>query len=45
VWLDRGKTRRLNEGFAEFKAWRDVMLDEEELERHKLDRKIVAEEH
>jgi len=45
VWLDRGATRRLEQGFAAFEAWRDQKLEEEEAERHKLDRKIVAEEH
>jgi ABC transport system ATP-binding/permease protein len=45
VWLDRGRTRRLDQGFGAFEAWRDVKLEEEELERHKLDRKIVNEEH
>ena len=45
VWLDRGRTRRLEQGFGAFEAWRDVKLEEEELERHKLDRKIVNEEH
>src|SRR5215210_3955977 len=43
VWLDRGVTRRLDQGFAEFEAWRDAVLEQEELERHKLDRKIAAE--
>jgi ATP-binding cassette subfamily F protein uup len=45
VWLDRGTTRRLDRGFREFEAWRDTVLEEEEIERHKLDRKIVEEEH
>jgi len=45
VWLDRGGTRRLDQGFDAFEAWRDDVLAQEELERHKLDRKIVAEEH
>jgi ABC transport system ATP-binding/permease protein len=45
VWLDRGATRRLEQGFAAFEAWRDQLLEEEEVERHKLDRRIVAEEH
>ena len=45
VWLDRGTTRRLNRGFGEFEAWRDTVLEEEELNRHKLDRQIVREEH
>src|SRR5277367_103582 len=45
VWLDRGATRRLEQGFASFEAWRDQQLEEEEIERHKLDRRIVMEEH
>ncbi len=44
VWLDRGRTRRLDRGFGEFEAWRDGVLDEEERDRHKLDRKIAMEE-
>jgi ATP-binding cassette subfamily F protein uup len=45
VWLERGKTRVLNKGFAAFESWRDTIFEEEELEAHKLARKIVAEEH
>jgi ATP-binding cassette subfamily F protein uup len=45
VWLDRGGTRRLERGFAHFEEWRDAVLAEEERDQHKLDRKIVAEEH
>ena len=45
VWLDRGKTRRLEVGFKDFETRRDEILAEEELEQHKLDRKIAAEEH
>jgi ABC transport system ATP-binding/permease protein len=45
VWLDRGRTRRIERGFGEFEAWRDEALAEEERDQHKLDRKIVAEEH
>src|SRR3984957_9763817 len=45
VWLDRGCTRRIDRGFAHFEEWRDTLLAEEEREQHKLDRKIVAEEH
>ena len=43
VWLSRGVTHRLERGFAEFEAWRDMRLEQEETERHKLDRKIAAE--
>src|SRR6187399_663541 len=45
VWLDRGETRRVERGFADFEDWRDEVLAEEERNQHKLDRKIVAEEH
>ena len=45
VWLDRGVARRLDRGFSAFEDWRDTVLEEEELARHKLDRKIVREEH
>ncbi len=44
VWLDRGKTYRLEKSFASFEAWRDDMLEKEEVERHKLERRITAEE-
>ncbi len=45
IWLDRGMTRRLDQGFGAFEAWRDEVLEQEERDRHKLDRKIEAEEH
>ncbi|HEY8947398.1 MAG TPA: ATP-binding cassette domain-containing protein [Rhizomicrobium sp.] len=44
VWLDRGETRRLEQGFKSFEGWRDAVLEQEEIERHKLDRKIAMEE-
>ncbi|HLN11111.1 MAG TPA: ATP-binding cassette domain-containing protein, partial [Xanthobacteraceae bacterium] len=43
VWLDRGRARRIELGFAAFEPWRDEFLAEEERDRHKLDRKIEAE--
>jgi ATP-binding cassette subfamily F protein uup len=43
VWLDRGQTKRLDQGFAAFENWRDAVLEQEELERHKRDRKIANE--
>jgi ABC transport system ATP-binding/permease protein len=45
AWLDRGRIKQIDRGFAAFEAWRDEVLAEEERERHKLDRKIVNEEH
>ena len=44
VWLDRGVTRTLDQGFASFEAWRDTILEQEESEQHKLGRKIAMEE-
>jgi ABC transport system ATP-binding/permease protein len=44
VWLDRGITRALDEGFSAFEAWRDAILEQEESEQHKLGRKIAMEE-
>jgi ABC transport system ATP-binding/permease protein len=43
LWLDRGQVRHLSRGFKEFEAWRDATLAEEEANRHKLERKIIAE--
>ena len=45
AWLDRGQIRQIDRGFAAFEAWRDEVLAEEERDQHKLDRKIVNEEH
>jgi ABC transport system ATP-binding/permease protein len=45
AWLDRGTLRQIDRGFADFETWRDEVLAEEEREQHKLDRKIVEEEH
>ena len=44
LWLDRGITRQLDQGFAHFEPWRDAVLEQEETDRHKLGRKIVMEE-
>ena len=45
AWLDRGTIRQIDRGFGAFEAWRDEVLAEEERDQHKLDRKIVEEEH
>src|SRR5258708_23243987 len=36
IWLDRGITRILHEGFKAFEPWRDAMLEREAGEQHKL---------
>ncbi|MBT8409599.1 MAG: ATP-binding cassette domain-containing protein, partial [Alphaproteobacteria bacterium] len=43
LWLDRGRLRRNEAGFAAFEAWREEVWEAEDLARHKLDRKIKAE--
>ena len=43
VWLSMGSAKRLDKGFAHFESWRDGVIEQEKLDRHKLDRKIVAE--
>jgi ABC transport system ATP-binding/permease protein len=43
VWVDRGGTRSISIGFGGFETWRDEFLAQEELERHKLARKIERE--
>jgi ATP-binding cassette subfamily F protein uup len=43
LWLDRGELRRNDRGFSDFEAWRDRVWDEEDEQRHKLERKIKAE--
>lgn len=45
IWLDRGVTRRIEQGFAHFEEWRDKILEEEERDLHKLGRQIAREEH
>ena len=43
VWVDRGTTRTISIGFGGFEVWRDEFLAQEELDRHKLARKIERE--
>ncbi len=43
LWIDRGMTRRQEKGFEHFEAWRDKVWDEEDMQRHKLNRLIKAE--
>ena len=43
LWIDRGVLRRADQGFDGFEDWRDKIWDEEDQQRHKLDRKIKAE--
>lgn len=43
LWIDRGKVRRQDQGFAYFEEWRDKTWDDEDMQRHKLNRKIKEE--
>jgi ATP-binding cassette subfamily F protein uup len=43
LWIDRGQTRRQEIGFGGFEAWRDKVWEDEDQQRHKLNRKIKSE--
>ena len=43
IWLSQGKTERLEQNFCHFENWRDKIINQEEIKRHQLDRKIKAE--
>lgn len=43
LWIDRGQVRRRDQSFDQFESWRDKTWEEEDQERHKLNRKIKAE--
>jgi len=45
IWIYQGTTRRMEQTFHQFEDWRDETLENMELDRHKLDRKIVRELH
>jgi ABC transport system ATP-binding/permease protein len=43
IWVDRGVVRRQEKGFEAFENWRDKVFDDEEMQRHKLNRLIKSE--
>ena len=43
LWVDRGKVLRNEQGFGAFEAWRDKVWEEEDTQRHKMDRRIKSE--
>lgn len=43
LWIDRGEVRRVEQGFEHFEEWRDKIWADEDMQRHKLNRKIKAE--
>ncbi len=43
VWIEQGRTHRLERGFAAFEQWRENYIEAEATERHKFDRKLASE--
>ncbi|PIB24816.1 elongation factor 3 [Amylibacter kogurei] len=43
LWVDRGMVRNNPKGFEAFEDWRDTVLEEEDQQRHKLNRLIKSE--
>ncbi|AXT25808.1 ATP-binding cassette domain-containing protein [Ruegeria sp. AD91A] len=43
LWIDRGAVRRQEQGFDAFETWRDKIWEEEDQQRHKLNRLIKSE--
>jgi ABC transport system ATP-binding/permease protein len=42
-WIDRGVVRRRESGFDGFEEWREKVWEDEDIARHKLNRKIKSE--
>jgi ATP-binding cassette subfamily F protein uup len=45
LWLDRGIVRRNEAGFADFPRWQEEVLDAEEKELERMDKRLAAETH
>ena len=43
VWIDLGRTLRMDKGFEHYDGWREEIVTQETTNRHKLDRKLVKE--
>ena len=43
LWIDRGQVRRNEKGFGEFENWRDKIWEDEDMRRHKMERRIRSE--
>lgn len=43
MWVDRGVVRQNPVGFEGFEEWRDKIFEDEDMQRHKLDRLLKAE--
>jgi ATP-binding cassette subfamily F protein uup len=45
LWLDRGVVQRNEKGFSDFERWQDEVLDAEEAEQQRMDKRLAAETH
>ncbi len=43
LWLDRGRLRSMERGFADFEEWSEAVLSAEEAEEARLDKKLLVE--
>ena len=43
LWLDRGRLRSMERGFADFEEWSEAVLSAEEAEEARLDKKLAVE--
>ena len=43
-WLDRGRIKRLDQGYAHFEAWAEAESAREARDKHRLERQILREE-
>ncbi|MEE8445920.1 MAG: ATP-binding cassette domain-containing protein, partial [Alphaproteobacteria bacterium] len=45
LWLDRGRLRRMDQGFAQFDAWSEEIIEQEAVAAARLDKLIDQETH
>ena len=45
LWLDRGRLHELDAGFARFEAWSQELIEREEREAQRLDKRIATEQY
>jgi len=45
LWLDRGVVQRNEKGFSDFERWQEEVLDAEEAEQQRMDKRLAAETH
>ena len=45
LWLERGRLHELDAGFARFEAWSQELIEREEREAHRLEKRIATEQY